>query len=55
MAVHGEPWEQLTDDQRAPFLMNARNLGHVFPDQYPKLAAELDLYRAAQVAERNNP
>ncbi|QBP30650.1 hypothetical protein SEA_LAHIRIUM_78 [Gordonia phage Lahirium] len=47
-----EPWEQLTDDQRAPFLTSARNLGHVFPDQYTKLAAELDQYRAAQVAER---
>ncbi|WVX88695.1 hypothetical protein SEA_BIRDSONG_42 [Gordonia phage Birdsong] len=36
-----EPWDELTDEQRAPFLMNARNLGHVFPGEYPKLAAEL--------------
>ncbi|QCG77798.1 hypothetical protein QLQ77_gp52 [Gordonia phage Reyja] len=43
-----EPWDELTDEQRAPFMMNARNLGHVFPDEYPKLAAELAQYRAAQ-------
>ncbi|UTN91517.1 hypothetical protein SEA_PERIWINKLE_63 [Gordonia phage Periwinkle] len=40
-----DPWDELTDEQRAPFLMNARNLGHVFPNEYPKLAAELAQYR----------
>ncbi|QHJ86415.1 hypothetical protein SEA_KUWABARA_79 [Gordonia phage Kuwabara] len=46
-----EPWDELTDEQRAPFLMNARNLGHVFPEEYPKLAAELARYRAAATAD----
>lgn len=41
------PWDDLDEEQRAPFILNARNLAHVFPDEYPKLAAELAEYRRA--------
>ncbi|QDF18696.1 hypothetical protein SEA_PUPPER_210 [Gordonia phage Pupper] len=41
------PWEQLSDADRRPYLQNARNLGYVFPDQYPALAEEQRQYREA--------
>ncbi|QXO13146.1 hypothetical protein QLQ78_gp49 [Gordonia phage Jojo24] len=48
-----EPWDELTDEQRAAFIMNARNLGQVFPDEYPKLAAEVARYRYAQDRDKS--
>lgn len=35
------PWDQLTDEQRRPFFVSARDLGYVFPDRYPKIVAEM--------------
>lgn len=45
-------WEELSHKARANFIRHARNLGAVFPEQYPKLAEEgkrfvADAYREA--------
>ncbi|QDK01964.1 hypothetical protein SEA_GIBBLES_5 [Gordonia phage Gibbles] len=45
-------WDCLTDEQKVPFITGARNLGYVFPDEYPQLADELARFNPLFDAER---
>ena len=35
------PWDELTDEQRKPWIVNARNLAHVYPERYPDIVSEM--------------
>ncbi|BDD81457.1 hypothetical protein TPB0596_12200 [Tsukamurella pulmonis] len=46
------PWGDLDEEQRAPYIEHARNLGRYLPAQYPKLAAEHARYCAENGLDR---